>query len=353
MKKKIIAIVVLLIGVIGVAGFSWHEYVRYEPIQKEYTVELGVEPDLDAENYIHANEKALKNTKMDFSSVNFEKTGEYKAKAICGEKTVEFVVVVEDTISPEVILAVDEGEYQAIVGKEIKASELIKSVEDKAGIESISFKENQIEIGGGDGNILDTVGLKYDVSGNYKAVFIASDKNGNITEEEIDIKIVEDYLAHVQGIKDLTVEQGSSIDWMDGISSDEKVLEVTADAAGVDLNAPGEYTLNYIIKGDDNETTVEQAVKITVVTPEKAQTLANEGGSIKTTNGTKKSSSSIGSSKTSASGTSSKGSSNSSGSSGKNGSSGKTWNVTATYDDYTESGVHAQGGTFDPNDIED
>ena len=95
------------------------------------------------------------------------------------------------------------------------------------------------------------------------------------------VKVVEDYLAHVTGMQDLTIEQGSSIDWMAGITKDEKVLEVTADASKVDLNTAGEYTLTYVVKGDDKETTVTKEVKVTVVTPQKAQELADGGSSVK------------------------------------------------------------------------
>ena len=117
------------------------------------------------------------------------------------------------------------------------------------------------------------------------------------------------------------------------------MLEVTADASKVDLNTAGEYTLTYVVKGDDKETTVAKEVKVTVVTPQKAQELADNGSSVKTTGGTKKKttrssgsrSSSGGSSKSSggkkSSGSSSSGSSNY-GSSGFK--PGQTWEGTTT-----------------------
>ena len=124
---------------------------------------------------------------------------------------------------------------------------------------------------------------------------------------------------------------------MNGITKDEKVLEVAPDASGVDVNTPGEYALKYIIKGDDKETTVEKTVKVTVVTPAQAQSMADAGSTVRTSQGTKsKSAPSSSGSRGSGSGNRSSGSSSSSGSgssgSGSSGSSnnngwtpGQTW----------------------------
>lgn len=161
------------------------------------------------------------------------------------------------------------------------------------------------------------------------------------------VKVVEDYLAHVTGMQDLTVEQGSSIDWMAGITKDEKVLEVTADASKVDLNTAGEYTLTYVVKGDDKETTVTKEVKVTVVTPQKAQELADSGSSVKTTGGTKKKT-------TRSSGGSSKSSGGGKKSGGSKDYSQKTWQGTQTGSGYIGSGNADTGantyeeGTWNP-----
>ena len=41
MKKKIISAIIVAACTIGITGFSWKEYNRYEPLQEVVTVELG------------------------------------------------------------------------------------------------------------------------------------------------------------------------------------------------------------------------------------------------------------------------------------------------------------------------
>lgn len=231
---------------------------------------------------------------------------------------------------PEVTLS--GNEYKGVAGKAIKAEDLISKVDDKAGIESVEFAENQIEVEAQGEDLLDAISLKYDTAGQYTAVVTVTDKSGNTTKKEIAMKIVEDYLAHVSGIQDLTVEQGATIDWLAGVTKDKKILEIKADASKVDINTAGEYTLTYIIAGDDQETTVQKEVKVTVVTPQKAQSLANSGSTVKTTGGTKKkASTSSGSSlgkKSSGSSSKGSGSKNNSGSNGY--TPGQSWEGTTT-----------------------
>lgn len=102
-----------------------------------------------------------------------------------------------------------------------------------------------------------------------------TDKSETESKPEAEIKPSE----AVAGMKDkLTVEKDAkNLDWMKGISYDEKtVKEITVDASHVDVTKAGEYTLIYTIKGINNEIeTVE--VKVAVVDSAKAQELADAG----------------------------------------------------------------------------
>ena len=350
MKKKIVSAVIAAACMIGVSGFTWMDYERYEPLEEVVTVELGEDISKDPSVYLHANEKALQDTEIDFSGVNLNEAGKYKVTAKSGKKTADFEIMVEDTVAPEVTLAVKE--YKTVAGKEIKASDLIEKVEDKAGIESVAFQENQIETESDSENPLDSINIKYETPGDYTAVVEVADNSGNTTQKEIKIKVVEDYLAHVSGFQDITIEQGAAVDWMNGITKDEKVLEVVPDASGVDVNTPGEYALKYIIKGDDKETTVEKTVKVTVVTPTQAQSMADAGSTVRTSQGTKsKSAPSSSGSRGSGSGNRSSGSSSSSGSgssgSGSSGSSNNGSNNNGWTPGQTWEGNKTGEGTID------
>lgn len=98
----------------------------------------------------------------------------------------------------------------------------------------------------------------------------------------------------------------------------------------------------HVVKGDDKETTVTKEVKVTVVTPQKAQELADGGSSVKTTGGTKKKTTrSSGSRSSSGKSSKSSGGKKNSGGASSGGSGfkpGQTWEGTTTGSGYIGSG---------------
>lgn len=357
MRKKIIGAVVIVAALLGVVGFvKYNEYSAKEPVVK---VELGDKISEKPEDYVKANKTALKKTVLDLSKVDQKKVGKYQAKASYDKKSVTFEVEIVDTTKPKLTLVKTEsGSYQAVVGQTLNGTALMESVEDLAGIKTISFSDGQTDGNKESENPVEQVALKWDEVGEKEVTISVEDNSGNVTKETVKVKVVEDYLAHVTGMQDLTVEQGSSIDWMAGITKDEKVLEVTADASKVDLNTAGEYTLTYVVKGDDKETTVTKEVKVTVVTPQKAQELADSGSSVKTTGGTKKKTTrSSGSRSSSGKSSKSSGGKKNSGGASSGGSGfkpGQTWEGTTTGSGYIGSGNADTGantyeeGTWNP-----
>ncbi len=322
-KKKVIGVVcvVVCLGIVGL--FAWREYDKYVPIKEVVTVELGESLTESAKDYIDANEKHLKDTKLDFSKVDYSKVGEYEVTAKCGNKQAVFKVEVEDTTPPAVTMKPGE-EYRVIVGQILKAVDMVEAVEDLAGIKSVVFKDSQVPVESETPeDLLSCIGLKYDKAGSYENEVIITDNSGNETKQPVKVVVVEDYLSHVTGFHDITTTRGTVVDCMNGITYDEKVTGVTADTSAVDFNTVGEYTVTYTISGDDGVTTVTQTAKVIVTEPVKA---------------TVKSSSSSGSKSTSKSGGSSGGSS--SRSSGKKGSSGGSKSSSGS------SGGHKAGETF-------
>lgn len=319
MKKKIISGVILGVVVLGIAGGSWKVYHRYEPVEETMTVELGENLKTDPAVYINANKKALKATKVDLSKVDIMKQGKYPVTALCGDRKVEMTVEVKDTMKPEITLKkASDGFYEAVAGQQIESTAFVESVTDKAGVKMVSFDKGQADLDKANEDVLKRVGVKFDKPGTEEVTICAEDMNGNVAKQKVQIKIVEDYLAHAGGFEDMLVEQGQIIDWMSGITKDEKIAEIKADASSVDMNTAGEYTLKYIIKGDDGKTTIEKMVKVTVVTPIQAQTMADGGSKVHTSSGTKQKSASESSSSRNSSGSGS--SKKSGGASGSRGS---------------------------------
>ncbi|GAA4074539.1 hypothetical protein [Amphibacillus indicireducens] len=261
MKTKIILIVVSLL-VLGVGGtYYWHEFNSFEAKHESVTIELGTEISANPSDYIEAREAILSATEIDKSSVDIHTANTYMLYASWRNKTVEIDVIVKDTVSPTIILKELEKD-SVLVNTELTAMDFIESIEDQAGIKSIKFETNQVELTEVDS--LDTV-FKFDTAGIQNVKVYAEDMSGNITETSFSLKVIEDYLAHAEGFSDIKTVQGITPDWLSGITMSEKIVDITADDSGVDINTPGNYTLNYYIYGDDNETVVTKGVSVKVI----------------------------------------------------------------------------------------
>ncbi len=269
MKKKvavITGITVLTLGIAVTGGiYAWNQYNQMEI--KDAVLELGQTVSTEAQDYVTANEHVLSECSVNVSKVDNMTVGTYPVTVTHGKDTVIVKVTVEDTTAPEVAVKEQEDTYSVIVGNEIPATDLIDAVDDLAEIKSVSFDTNQIEVETESDNPLDKLGLLFDTAGKYTVSFVAEDENGNKATKDIAVKVIEDYEAHVSGFADLTVEQGKTIDYLAGITSDEKIASVTVDGSTVDSNIPGEYELTYTITGDDMETVLTKNVKVTVTEP--------------------------------------------------------------------------------------
>lgn len=105
------------------------------------------------------------------------------------------------------------------------------------------------------------------------------------TEEVVNI----DYLKYVKGLKDWTVEQNTTPNFMDSVEWDKAYISaVTCDSAEVDMATVGTYEINYsVVPLRDNELKVSKTVKVEVVAPEKADELASQGKEVVTDEGIK------------------------------------------------------------------
>lgn len=271
--------------VVGMSAFVYLNFFHLTVKQDPVTVELGTEVSVQAKDYIKASGTVIKGTKVHVSDVDTSKVGTYKGFLTHGRQEVPLTIQVTDTVAPEVVL---NPEISVIVGHPLSSDTIVASMNDLAGIKSLAFSKAAIATEApADGTTPAPATLQYDTLGPQENALVVTDQNGNQTTQKFTVKVIEDYITHVTGIADMTVETGATIDWMNGITYDGKILSVTPDTSAVDLNTQGEYQVTYAIAGDDQETMVHQTAKVTVVPPAKAQELANQGGSVKTTGGTK------------------------------------------------------------------
>lgn len=290
------------------------------------------------------------------------KEGTYKVTATCGKKKVSYKIQVKDTVNPEVKLKPD---IRVVVGKELCSRDIAEKIEDLAGIESIAFRDGQTETTAElqEGETIAPIFCKYDKVGTMENVLVVTDKNGNITEMPFTVTVIEDYAAHVQGIADRTVTVGDQVDWMKGVTYDDKILSVTPDTSSVDINKAGTYKVKYTILGNDNTTKVEKEITVTVKEKPKTNTqtsgTSSSSGSSRTSSGSSNTgsssrgsysgggSSSSGSTNSGNSGSSSSGTGNggnTGGSSSGGWNPGQSWDGTQTDEGYIDGGSEESGG---------
>lgn len=336
-SKQVISCLVILVLVLAL-GINVYAYEnRFKAKQEVVILEYGESLSKDYAEYIDANKEIIKKTALDVSELDNMKEGTYQVTASYQDKKVSIRVEVKDTVKPEVML-LNDGKYTCVAGKDLLAVSIVEKMEDKAGIQSVAFAESQTVIETDSDNYLDAVGLKYDKAGTYENKVIVTDTNGNKQEKAITIEVVEDYLAHVSGFKDITVEQGASVEWMDGITKDDKIADIEVDASAVDLNTAGSYEVTYKIHGDDGKTVVEKKVNVSVIVPVVTYNPQNNSSS-----GSRSSSGGRGSSSSGRNGSSSGGSGGSLGNS-SGGGSGSGHKAGDTFTGTQEGGKHYIGG---------
>lgn len=278
MKRKTVITLIITLGfvVIGAGTMFTVNYNRYSLVSDSVTIELGEDISSDVKNYVvSGNKKAIEGTDLDFSDVDLTKAGTYTATATYGDKVLKFDVIVDDSKNPTVTLKQKEG--SVVVGSEVSLADYVEKAEDLGGVKKFRVYDNGSEVVSG----TTIEELKYTVtdSGKHDVVLEVVDTSSNSTEKEITINAVKDYMSMVTGFKDWSVVEGGSADFMKRIEKTDEVVEVVADSSGVDLSAPGEYTLVYTIKGDDGVTELKKEVKVTVTKKKVAVKKQSSGGS--------------------------------------------------------------------------
>lgn len=170
-------------------------------------------------------------------------------------------------MAPSVKLA-DNGEYKLIVGAKLQADKIVEKMEDLSEIKKVEFQDNEYLNEDATDDALTDKGISYEKAGSYENAVLITDGNKNVATLKFKVIVVEDYEKHVSGIKDISVTTGSEVNYMDGVTKDEKIADIQVDSSKVDLNTAGEYTVTYIIVGDDKMTKITKTAKVIVSDPD-------------------------------------------------------------------------------------
>lgn len=279
--------ILVLVAVIGIVAFK--QYTAFGKKEDVIRVELGEKLSDKVTDYVKASSHVASKAKLDISEVDSRKLGTYAGKATYNGKTVRFKVKVVDTKGPEVTLKED---LYCVMDQEADTDSIIEEVKDAGKVAKVSLKEAQIEKKDAEKNQAGYIPayFKYKEAGKkQKNTLIVTDDSGNETEVEFTIDVLEsDYLSHVEGFKDFTVEKDSTVDFMEGITYDDTIKEVKADSSKVKMDTIGEYDLTYTVTVDnDAQTVLTKVVKVKVVDKEEAQELAESGAEVHTSSGVK------------------------------------------------------------------
>lgn len=162
----------------------------------------------------------------------------------------EIEEVEEDTAGP--LVQVNES-IQVMAGETFTSEWVITEMSDDSGIQSIAFREYGTGEGvlGEDGNVMPASAM-CDAVGQYTNAVIVTDTEGNVTEQEFTVDVIDNIWWSTQGVGDKTYIVGSvDVNYMDGITWNENISEVTCDASQVDLNVVGQYPLTYNVTAWD------------------------------------------------------------------------------------------------------
>ncbi|MBQ7918857.1 MAG: DUF5011 domain-containing protein [Lachnospiraceae bacterium] len=160
------------------------------------------------------------------------------------------IIVLADTEAPVIEGAVDLSIDE---GMTLEYLEGIAVTDNKDENPSLIVDDSQVDLNQG---------------GEYEAVYIATDKAGNIAKQPIKVIVIPDVLAPViEGTQDITVEVGGSISYRKGVTvTDDKDENptLTIDNSQVDLETPGIYEVIYTAtdrKGNASTATIQVTVK--------------------------------------------------------------------------------------------
>lgn len=225
------------------------------------------------------NEKKAAQAVLDLSRVDINKPGIYEAKITLKNQEYPFKIEVVDTTAPAAVLI--EEEMTVEVGTQLMAKDLLKEVQDCSEV-TVAFvsAEEQLE---------ETVSLE--TEGEQELVIRLTDACGNQTDLTQKVKvIVPDITAPViQGAKDLTVYEGTTLDYLKGVTAEDETdgdltAQITVDSTKVNVKKSGSYQVTYRCSDAAGNEAVEN---VTVTVKKKAvQQASNAQG---TASGTKQS----------------------------------------------------------------
>lgn len=258
--------------------------------QESFQAEVGDTLELGASDLLNLNEKKLKKASIDLSEVNMSAVGEYTGYVLYKKNKYPFTVVVGDTTAPiaevieSIVIPVEEvydledilfsvNEFTGNIQLDIRGSDDASMIKLKKLDCSDHFDKTGVDC--------NNFSFWYEEAGEYMNILKVSDNSGNYNEYSF--SVIACTAPVLKGVKDITVNKGTEIDFMAGVTAvdcfeQDITGKITCNADEVDISKPGTYTITYAVT-DDREFSTEMAATVTVKEIAKAKSTANSSGS--------------------------------------------------------------------------
>lgn len=244
-RRILIAALLLLIILIpaaaGVVTYQFHPvFLKGDVIKQELKEDFHPEENI---RYVLGGKSSQVKIegKVDTSAI-----GDYSIEYRLRGQRKRVTVRVRDTKAPELTVK----SYTTDLAEELKPDLFVEKVIDASEV-SVKFEKEE----------------KFDKAGTYDINIVAEDKAGNTTVKTARLTLEKDETApEIQGADDVTVLQGKTLDFLEGITVKDNMdsdPSFTVDYDQVDLNSPGTYTAVYTVKDrSGNETQIERRIVV-------------------------------------------------------------------------------------------
>ncbi|MGN0474928.1 MAG: immunoglobulin-like domain-containing protein [Acutalibacteraceae bacterium] len=209
------------------------------PKFQKNTVELGESVSTEPRDYLYGYSFIIANADIDTSHVDTTKVGQYEVHCDIWFYHYAFKINVVDTTAPTI--SASENQIYLASSREYHPEDFIDSVSDLSGDVQI-----WVDYGGKQYH-----NISFEILGQYTVAVTAKDASGNVSS--INVNFTVDEAPVIIGVFDRHLVKGKNydagksvvaIDNLDGNITEELKI----DAAGLDTNTIGEYSVTYSVK---------------------------------------------------------------------------------------------------------
>jgi hypothetical protein len=220
--------------------------------QRIFTYQYGEKISTNIDDYVIVNSSIKENIKLNIDNVE-NKVGNYKAYVSYYDTVYSFEISIVDTIKPKATLK--KAEWYTILNKKIYAKDLVENIidESKTKVYFEGYEES----------------VQYNKVGSYIERLFIEDEQGNKSATlRVKINVNEkDSQPVLEGIKDITIKKGDSLDLREGITAtdleDGDLTQNIVLSGTVNSTKSGKYTIIYSVKDSyGNKTEKERIITV-------------------------------------------------------------------------------------------